>query len=452
MQSQNLDFCLLGDTNPEGLLLAAGLSRRGYSVGIVSSGQLGELPPQFSWPIRLPERLGENRLDELLFRVGFFRLEESGLCPEPLQTQFILPKRRLSLDGLAPTWAREVQREFPVISERLIKMRDSMRKSSSRSLAKSLSQLSHLIRQEPDIGRWVTMDAGQGRLAYHDLASDSAPVLEKWLWGLAWPETKCYRPQQNLGQPLTSFLVEHAKKWGAKSIQEPIELSSRFGNFALNSNFRARNLIINSFGGFRLVAKAPFADFSHEISHWLYFDRIRCAEEMIPEPLEEFCQFHSSDKQEFPYVMHTKRSPYGEESELRLGIWLKFQDSSLWQSQIEEGRAALKRLIPFLPHSAFSSLPSLLDLNEFKGETIRRGEMDRLIVLRSSPSKWLSWKTWMSNWGLSSSHLPQLSKRVFLCIPHLGGAVDRRESFQTCLKLLDYFEKKRKKIGGLRPH
>ena len=448
MQEQNLDFCFLGDTNPEGLLLAAGLARRGYAVGIVSSGQLGELPAQFSWPLLLPERLGEHRLDEFLFRVGFFRLEESGLTPERLQAQYVLPKRRLSFDGLAPTWTREAQREFPLLSEKIIKIRDSMRRSSNRSVSKSLSQLTQLIRQDPDVGRWITMDAGQGRLAYHDFASDQSKTLEKWLWGLVWPETKCYRPQKNLVQPLASFLLEHAKKWGAKMIQEPTEISSRFSSFVLNSNWRAKNLMINSLGGFRSLAKAPFADFSHEITHWLYFDRVRCSEEMIPEPLEEFCQFHNSEKQEFPYILHTQRSSYGDESEMRLGVWLKFQDSSHWISQVEDARVSLKKLMPFLPSHCFSSLPSLLDLNELKGETIRRGEIDRLIIWKSSEPKWDFITRWMPKWGAAPAELPQISKRVFLCIPFLGGPSDRRESLLSCFKILEHFEKKRAKLGG----
>lgn len=450
MDSQFFDFAVLGDTHPEGLYLASGLARRGYSVCVVPSVHLGELPSQFPWPLRLPERIGEKRFDELLFRVGFFRMEESGLSPSSYQSQFILKKNRLAFDGGAQTWDRELRREFPRHSEKLVKIRDSMRRSAVRSPHNAMSQLGQLLREDQNLRHWIIMEGGQGRHPFHQNSKSLKKSLERWLWSLAWPETKFYRIQPKLGQGFEEFLLEHAKKWGAQVVGEPVQIESRFRHFELNPKLKAKALIVNTLGALRLLAKNYPDRFSHKITHWLYFDRLTCNLEDIPEPLEEHCLFHLSETDEFPYVLHCSRNKFRDKAQLTLGVWLPFNETGAWISKLEQGRLSLKRLLAFLPDEVFPKLPSILELTEMKGECVRRGEIERLLLEDIPSSKLQLLRDRAGTWFKKARRLPKLASRVYLSMPYVKFHQDRQSSLQSCYYLLEHFEKRRAKLGASR--
>jgi hypothetical protein len=155
MSRVGYDVAILGDSQPEGLFVAAGLVRKGLSVVIVPSTALDELPSEDLWPMILPAQVGARRLDDLLFRAGFFRLEDSGLVASQFESQTVLKKNRLSFDGSFQRFSAELQREFPRWAETMIRLWESAKKTTEKSLRRAALELESIQKRDPAFRDWL---------------------------------------------------------------------------------------------------------------------------------------------------------------------------------------------------------------------------------------------------------------------------------------------------------
>ena len=457
MSKVRYDVAILGDSQPEGLLVAAGLVRKGLSVVIIPSSALDELPSEDLWPMILPAQVGSRRLDDLLFRAGFFRLEDSGLVASSFESQTVLKKNRLSFDGSFQRFSSELQREFPQWADTLIGLWESAKKSTEKNLRRAATEIENIQKKDPAFKEWMKAELISS--LHPTSKEDGSTLYRRWLDYATKQGTKVYRIDPKLRQPFTNFLLDHCRKWGAHIWSEALHLKMSFSSVQLSPTTTSRYLILNGAGGGRYlsrnVLKNSTADtkqkLNERLNQWMYLDRIECPLTAIPEPLQEFCQIdfglavagQSSERHLF-----TIRDPLRQEAVLLLGSWLPFEDNKAWVSQIEQGRQTLLKLAPFIPASAFKPIPSLLDLTEMRGECVRRGQADRLIPAVEKAS---SFKRILKSFtGLARFSNQPFSpyRRVFAVSPHYLPYRNRTASLEESLKLLDYFDKKRQKLSA----
>lgn len=423
---QTYDFAVLGTNQPEGLLLAAGLSRKGYSVLVIPSQTLGELPNSEEVPLYFPEIIGKKRLEDLLFRVGFFRLEESGLVESGMSPQVILPRNRLTL---GKQMTDEFEREFPGVAELLNRYWST---DSKTNLRKITSQLRILSKRYPDLAQWMDtsffLATGKSHRAKFDLR------MRSWIRSLPTKGSRFYRVKPDLSEPYPSFLLEHARKWGTKLLEEDLKFKSGFTSFQVNPDIRAKRLILNSSAASKLLVDANLKRVPSRVLYWLYFDEAVVDFDDIPEPLEDQSKMIlGSGKFDQVRKISVIRDYTKRRAQLRLGTWLSQDSQSEWSAKIQEGRVLLKKILPFFPQEKFSSVPSPLDLSEEMGNCVKRGQVGRLIYdLESKPG--LGW--------LSAFRSPyQVSTRVYSVTPQFLPLRDRTSSLESCFFLMDHFSK-----------
>jgi len=431
------DYIVLGDSQPEGLLLAAGLARRSYRVGLLPSKNLGELPPQDSWPIEFPENLGSKRLDELLFKVGFFRLEESGLSPHENQYQILLKRHRLNLNGSMGRWQQEVEREFPREAQVLVEFRKSLRSAPVNGAKRKGQSLQSLAGTQLALKQFLSLDGARSRPGL-----SHAQALQMSVESWSKDEAKTYRMNTKLEQPLNQYLTEHARKWGVQVLEEAVDLKMNWTDFELAEGVRSKNVIINSLAAGRALAKLQPTIWDQSISHWLYFDRLKLPLDKVPEPLCDQAYLQLNEDSNSAYSLKLTRDNLRDQAILTLGIWLPFSDSKYWIEEIERARDQLKKFMPFLPDGAFPEIPELLDLNEKKGECVRRGEIERLEFSQATPSRWKRIAKKICGQFGRKENSAQLSRRIFVSAPYLLG-MDRKQSLKACLEYLEDKERRR---------
>ncbi len=108
--------CLFVGMEPSGLVAAALLAKRGFSVGVVDQGELPEGYAQDGWRFPLAPSLVPNLHQSDAVR----RIHQELNAPSPFQTQScepsfqaILPRNRLTLPPGPQALIQELQREFP---------------------------------------------------------------------------------------------------------------------------------------------------------------------------------------------------------------------------------------------------------------------------------------------------------------------------------------------------
>ncbi len=445
------DFAILGDGQPEGLLVAAGLARKGFSTVVIPSSALGELPPEEVYPVSYPVQVGLKRLDDLLFRAGFFRLEESGLQGASQYWQVVLPKNRLLFDGSIERVLSEVDREFPMISQNFRRICEMIQKPGAGAMNKAVHDLLVICQRDASFKRWLDLEMSvqvQPSKGYSH-RRDRRESLRVWLSQLAKRGNKSYRVDPKLRQPFNSFLMEQARKWGVQVWGDPLQLKSGWGTFYLSSNARARHLIVNGLGGGRTLAKSMTTKTVDRFRYWLYVDRFEVPLVKVPEPLQEFCHIEMSDDPK-PWTLrnlYTYRDPAREEASLHLGTWLEFDDPKSWANEIEKSRRMLERLIPFIPKDSFKPVPSLLELTEIQGDCVKRGQIERLMCFQEPRTRLSAWMDKLSKWHLRRSRAPKMGKRIYAVTPHYLPYRNRVASFEASLNLLDYFEHRRRRFS-----
>lgn len=439
------DFAVLGDTQPEGLLAASGLVRKGFSVVIVPSSALAEMPPDDHWPLVLPAQMGQRKLNDLLFRAGFFRLEESGLTAMSHPIQVILPKNRLCFEGGAKEWLAEIEREFPHALKTFSNLFDTSKKMNPQHIHRAASELIEIQKRDPHFKAWLQTEL---HFCFKSICDElSVDIVKSWLLFVLKQENKAYRVDPKIKTPYNQFLIEHSKKWGAVVCSEPFELKSAWTAFQISANARAAHLIVNGMGGGRLLTKTLYPKLSERMKYWMVVDTVRCPLSQVPEPLQEFSQVNFGESVgALPAArrLHLSADRLRGEAEISLGSWLPFDDTKPWVSQIEKGRACLKKIIPFIPDSAFRPIPSLLELTEQRGECIRRGESDRLIPEEAKVSTFSRMISNLLSKCPSRRKPKTLARRIYPVNPHYLPQRNRLASFEESLVLLDYFEKKQR--------
>jgi hypothetical protein len=440
MEPKRFDFCILGDSQPEGLLLAAALARKSFKVLLLPSSALGELPTHEVWPMRIPEKFGERRLDELLFKAGFFRLEDSGLVAVPAQHQILLSRHRLSFDGKRSRFQKEMEREFPRYAERVLRLT-----GGKNSEPRKWNQVQAWGREDPALSAMMLLGGCEGRMATLESDRGKAEAMRRWVEESSQEEGRFFEVSPELQEPYCQFLLDHCRKWGVQVMDQKVDLQSKWRRFQIAPGIEAQRLVVNTFSAFRQLGRMKsFEECQRPISHWLYFDRIRLPLDAIPEPLGDRASFQAGGRlinSENAFVLHVHRDFLKDQAVLALGIWLPFQDSSGWGDRILRARDELRKLLPFIPEKSIPVLPSGLELAELKGECVRRGQVERLILepreRRSAfriPQFWRRKRTG-----------PIRHSRVITSLPYLESVSGRRESLQTCFEALDQFEKKRPK-------
>jgi len=205
----------------------------------------------------------------------------------------------------------------------------------------------------------------------------------------------------------------------------------------------SKRMVINTFAAFRQLGKMKqFQSAQVPIEYWLYFDRIRTSLDNIPEPLGEQVYLQLRGDQANT-ILQVQRDRLKDEAILSLGIWLPFQEAHSWISQIKQGREELRKLLPFLPEEAIPALPDDLELTELKGECVRRGQMERLILGQRPPS----FRSRLSRLlgGIGGLHGPLGQRRIITTLPFVEALSNRRESMASSFECLEKFEKKRPK-------
>lgn len=439
------DFAILGDSQPEGLLAAAGLVRKGFSVIVVPSSAMAEMPPDDHWPLVLPSQMGNRKLHDLLFRAGFFRLEESGLMSMNHPVQVLLPKNRLLFEGGASEWLSEIEREFPYSLKTFSSLFQNSKKFSPQIIHRAASELFEIQKRDEHFKNWLKTEVHFRFRAIH--SEISLEVLKEWLLFVLKQENKAYRVDSKIKVPYNQFLIEHAKKWGAVVSSEPLELKSAWTLFQLSKSVKASHLVINGMGGGRLIAKSLHPKLSERMRYWMFLDILRCPLSQVPEPLQEFSHLNLGDVVEgLPSArrLHLSVDRLRGTAELSLGSWLPFDDSKVWVRQIEAGRESLRTLIPFFPATAFKPIPSILELTEERGECVRRGECDRLIPEDPKISAVAKFLSGLKIRWRSKKKPTSLARRIYALNPHFLPQRNRLASFEESLSLLDYFEKKKR--------
>lgn len=448
MQESHFDFAVLGDSQPEGLLVASGLARKGFSVTVVPSSSLGELPAEESWPLTFPSQLGQRRLDDLLFRAGFFRLEESGLVSGHHESQMIMKKHRLSYNGSIERLLSELNREFPEIHDAFIRILELAKRPGEKNLTRAAQQILNLKKQHASFALWL--DSEMNFVVRPSAQHRPITVHRYWLLYLLSHGQKLYRVDPVLKQPYHLFLAEHARKWGVKTYSEPFQIRSHWSGFHISASTQVQHLIVNGMGGARVIAKQLSKHWPEQMRYWMFVDTIECDIEDVPEPLEEFSQIDFDIRLAglpSQRVLRVQRDSSRARAVLQLGSWLPYDDSKMWLTQIELGRQALLKLMPFFSQRAFRPLPSLLDLTEMRGECMKRGQMDRLDPMDVKIGRVKEFFRTAQR-VVSGSRAPfRLGRGIFAVTPHFLSFRNRMSSFEESLKLLDHFNQRRQKYA-----
>ena len=326
-------------------------------------------------------------MNDLLFKAGFFRLEESGLVTHQSSFQIVLPKNRLLFYHDSERWNQEVEREFPQAFAKLARLREASEKDQGAKLNRAAQDLFDLQKRDPALSTWINAEI-QSVLSP---SLDRSPLenMKAWLYYLR-SRGKSYRADPRLKDSYTHFLLEHARKWGAQILSEAKDLRSKWGSFELSDQMRIRYLILNGLGGGRFVARELKKAFANPFAYWMHTESIECDLRLVPEPLQDFCLLGLEDSHsasvsmsgshsslEKIYSLRTLRLPAKGIARLHLGVWLAYEDSKSWPQQIEAGRRSLRKLLPFLPVDCFKPLPELFELIERRGDAVKRGQMDR---------------------------------------------------------------------------
>lgn len=426
--------------------MASGLLRKGFSVVVVPSAGLQELPPDEHWPLILPSQVGQRKLNDLLFRAGFFRLDESGLSAASLPTQVLLPRNRLLFEGAPAQWLSEIEREFPHALKTFFNFFENAKKLTPQHIRRTASEVFELQRRDPHFRSWISTELHS---AFRGLDSQiSLEDVKSWLQLILKQENKAYRVDPKIKMPYSQFLLEHAKKWGLVVCQEPVEIKSVWTTFQISKTAKASHLVLNGMGGGRLLAKTLFPKLSDTHKFWMYVDSIDTDLSFIPEPLQEFVQMNfgeSSSDISTHRCLHLSVDRVRCKAHISLGTWLSFDETKSWVNQIEQGRLALKRIAPFIPESSFRPIPPLLELTEARGECIRRGQAERLIPEPRKMAKITHLFNLMARKFVVRRKPFSVARRVYAVSPHYLGYRNRLSSFEESLVLLDYFEKKKKR-------
>lgn len=442
------DFAVLGDQQAEGVLSAAALVRKGYSVLLVPSNLLGEMPQESQLPLVLPAQLGHKRLNDLLFRSGFFRLEESGMVIQNFSYQSILPKNRLQFDGQSQQWLSELEREFPHALRTFQSLFQNARKQTPQLLNRLSQELIEIGKRDPSFRMWLEAEVEFALKPSSDFQWQE--VLKLWLTYLLKQEPKAFRVDPKLQVPYAQFLVEHARKWGVHVLETPCDFKSSWGAFELTKTHRAANLILNSMGAGRLLARHYSPKFAERYRAWLYWDILDCPWDLVPEPLQELVYFPmSSTDSSMPAhrLLTLKVGRERTQAQISLGTWLSFDDSKTWVVEIEKTRGLFRKLMPFLPDHHWRALPSLLELTEMKGECVRRGMSERLLVWAPKRSQWSRMLSSLLK-ALPRQRRPHaLGRRIYPVHSHYLPFKNRVSSFEQSLSLLEYFERKKRKLS-----
>jgi len=454
MTAVTFDFAILGDQQPEGLWVGSALVRKGYSVALIPSASFGELPPDDFMPLTFPvQASGNRRLDDLLFRAGFFRLEDSGLVSSLYQNQLILPRHRTITSGAIDQWLLELKREFPLASEKIQTVLDELKRGqrTEGAIRRAAGEILQLFKKDPLFARWLELEL-EALLKPHPRdgvkqEAETRTLIEDWLrftlqWGGKW-----YRVDPRLKTSYNQFLQDHARKWGVQILSGGVDIKAHWSLFQLNKDQRARYLIANGLGSLRQISKAMEKPIADRFSYWLFVDRIECSLSQLPEPLQEFCLFDMDKGTEFSrgyHFLHTKKDPLRDEAVLSLGTWLSFEEPKSWTAAIQSGRDSLKQILPFMPESSFRAIPSLFDLTEMRGECVRRGQIDRLIPYSKEKVGWERIQTKVKRLFRSAATPQEISHRIFSLIPGASEPRNRMRRFGEALNILDHFEKKRR--------
>lgn len=453
MTAVTFDFAILGDQQPEGLWVGSALVRKGYSVALVPSSSFGELPPDDFMPLTFPVQMGTRRLDDLLFRAGFFRLEDSGLVSSFYQNQLVMPRHRTITLGGIDQWMHEVKREFPLISEPFQNIINELKQSqrSDSAVRRAATEVLALMKRDVSFGRWFELELDVLLKPHPDERgvrdSELKALIEEWFrfmlqWGGKW-----YRVDPRLKTSYNQFLQDHARKWGVQIVSSSIDIKGHWSSFQLSKDQKARYLIANGLGALRQVSKTMENPIADRFSYWLFVDRIECSLSQLPEPLQEFCVFDMGKTVEGSpahHFLHTKKDVLRDEAVLSLGTWLAFEEPRTWNVAIERGRESLRQILPFLPESCFRAIPSLFDLTEMRGECVRRGQVDRLIPFTREKIGWEKFRSQFTQLFRSARAPQEVSHRIFSLIPGASESRNRMRRFGEALNILDHFEKKRR--------
>ncbi len=450
MVPSTYDFAVLGDTQPEGLMVAAGLVRKGFSVLVVPSSALGELAPDETKPLVLPAQLGPRNLSDLLFRAGFFRLEESGLVSSVYESQAVLPKHRLSFDGTYERFKAEVEREFPLVAAGFMRIWDNLKKPGVKSWDRAAADVYELMKKDSQFYKFIEMEI-ETQMRPKTLERDLV-LIRDWLRFAIEAPPKAYRVDPKMKQPYCSFLTDHARKWGVQLWNDRIDLQPSWSTYRISPNTQVKQLIVNGLGAGRNLAKTFANKLSVSMRWWMFIDRIEISLASTPEPLQEFVNFDFGigvKDQPSLRTLYTTRDRARGDAILSLGSWLDFEDSKAWVAQIEAGRQSLKRLMPFLPENAFKTIPATLELTEMRGECVRRGQMDRLIPAEETISRFSKLMMNLKALTRRERRLQTVGKRIYVVTPHYLPYRNRISSFHEALKILDHFDRKKHRVSAL---
>ncbi len=446
MSLTTFDFTILGDTQPEGLLVASALVRRGYSVQVVSSVALGEKASKEEENWIFPSSLGAKQLSDVFFRAGFFRYEDAALVPHQKVRQLLLPKNRLTFTGSIANCLSEVEREFPHLwssLSSLYQLREGRHKSA---LHKTLQKLMDIQRRDSQVRDLVALDSHWTLRPGRELSD--LERLKYWVESLLRQSEKHFSVDPQLGKSYCAFLSEHARKWGVVFNSQALLFKSLLVGYQISKETRSSSLIVNSLGANRLLARSGQLPESASMDFWMYEDSFSIPLDELPEPYGEQLYFYSTESSAgIPHARSLKieRDFARGMANLKLGSWLPFDDTKMWHFQIDQGRKSLRRLLPFSADLSSVALPSILDLTELRGETIKLGKFDKLIPSRARESVWTSW---MRRTSLGSSRRPfSLRRRIYSLNPYDLEWKTRDYSFEKSLALLEHFERKKRSFA-----
>lgn len=438
MQESLWDFAVLGDSQVEGLLLAAALAKRGYRVGLVPSSNMGELPLDVASQVELPEGFGSQRLDDFLFQAGFFQLEESGLRKLEQKRQFILPKHRLTFSSEPQCWDAEIQREFPLVAEILVRARRVASKEPKNNFGLSERLIREAVSKSPAAREFFSLDGAwqtEGWNPEFDLKS----LIQAW----ASKSRHVFKVDPSIALPYQEFLQEHARKFGVQLRPESIQIKKKVFGFELAKDLKAKRLILNSLAAIRMLSRDYPELYQQNISSWLFVRSWTLPLALIPEPLEEKVLIHPS--QGFDFVLRCFRDRSRSTAEVNFGVWLDFTDTKNWLSTIKETEEAILKLFPYWSESQVRKELSLFELTEMKGECVRRGDIRRLSFEKSR----------LSSWGRVSRRIKSglrarpendlfIHPRIFAPIASSRPVHDSQFSLMACLRYLDGFPRQTK--------
>lgn len=436
MSGIHFDFSILGDSQPEGLLVASALVRRGYSVQVVPSSSLGERSDS-DQEVLLPAQLEKRQLQDLLFRAGFFRIEDAQLSPTQRHHQVILPRHRMTLSGGLPDFLIETEREFPHLWSVLSSLHHLKESQHRAVFVKTLQNLKSLIQKDSSVSDFVDIDA-QARVAPRsDVSQDK--LLKQWISDLLLDREKSFKSDQSQRE-YCQFLLDHARKWGVQVLQGPAELSCGLRGYQTSQQSRAQNLIVNSLGARRMLSKNQLLSGNIEFEAWFFETSFMVPSEIIPEPFGEHIYVRNSKLPFGSYELRFK-SHSSDQKRIRLGCWLPFENEKNWQISLQEMFAHVQKLLPYVEWTKFSEIPSLLELTEKRGDVVRSGDFGRLRLQQNKKS---ALGAWIKRLSLKMRKSPRLKRKVYTVHPLDFEWQNRTESLNMSLHLLDHFEKKRR--------